>query len=63
MTTFLDELLGPLAGQAIPGGCDQCEADQVPHQEYPGVWRLQIRHDDGCPFYARIRRYRGEGDR
>ncbi len=48
----LDRLLGDLAGQTVPGGCEDCDADQTVSQHHPGVWLLTVAHDDGCPILA-----------
>ena len=41
-----------LVGREIPGGCDRCDALQVMavDEDVPGVWHLQVQHDDDCPF-------------
>ena len=43
-----DELFSRLAGEPIPGGCDQCDAYQILETLSPGVAVLNIHHDDGC---------------
>jgi hypothetical protein len=45
-------LLGPLDGARIPGGCHDCNAYQVVRPESAGVWRIEVHHDDWCPFLA-----------
>lgn len=49
-----------LDGQSIPGGCDDCHAEQHLAQEQPGIWSIQVRHDPTCPTLSRIRRHRQE---
>lgn len=40
--------LSALAGQRIPGGCDDCDAYQV-IQAADGFTRITVHHDDTCP--------------
>jgi hypothetical protein len=47
----LVNLLGSLDGARFPGGCDSCNAYQTVCSEAPGVWLLDIFHDDECPFF------------
>lgn len=47
-----------LDGTNIPGGCDDCDAEQGLTQVRPGIWSMEIRHDDDCPTWARIRNQR-----
>jgi hypothetical protein len=48
----LARALGPLDGERIPGGCDQCDAYQTVEPAAPGVWTMTVHHDDWCPFLA-----------
>lgn len=48
----LAELLGPLDGARIPGGCDHCNAYQTAHAESAGVWVVTVHHEDRCPRLA-----------
>jgi hypothetical protein len=48
-------LLGPLDGAAIPGGCDRCDAYQTVTAVSNGIWSLTIHHDDDCPVWLQIR--------
>jgi hypothetical protein len=43
-----------LDGAVIPGGCDNCEAEQGLAEIRPGIWSIEIRHDDTCPTYQHI---------
>jgi hypothetical protein len=43
-------MLGPLEGARIPGGCDQCDAYQMVEPVAPGVWTINVYHDDWCSF-------------
>ena len=52
----LDAALAPLLGTRVAGGCDTCDAYQVPHQQEPGIWLVRVHHDDWCPSYRRMRR-------
>jgi hypothetical protein len=45
----LGDLLGPLDGARIPGGCDHCDAYQTAAPSSAGVWVLTVHHDDNCP--------------
>jgi hypothetical protein len=47
-------MLGPLAGAQVPGGCDECDAYQTVEAAAPGVWTIQVWHDDDCPRLARL---------
>lgn len=40
--------LNALAGQRIPGGCDDCDAYQT-MQALDGYTRINVHHDDTCP--------------
>jgi hypothetical protein len=51
----LADLLGPLDGAQIPGGCDDCDAYQTVGPVTAGVWGLTVHHDDDCPFLHRTR--------
>jgi len=53
---LLRDVLGPLDGGRIPGGCDACDAYQKPVQIGFGVWVIQVFHDDWCPVLERIAR-------
>ncbi|MGV9281635.1 hypothetical protein [Streptomyces sp. NPDC003730] len=44
-----------LDGAVIPGGCDDCNAEQRLRQDQPGMWSVGIHHDDTCPTWQRIR--------
>ena len=47
--TATEQLLHPLVGQRIPGGCDDCDAYQELYEVAPGLYLLGICHDDWCP--------------
>lgn len=47
-------LLGPLEGARIPGGCESCDAYQTVEPIEAGVWLVNICHDDACPVLARM---------
>lgn len=51
MPDALGRLLSSVAGKRVPGGCDQCEAEQVLEEVGTGVWVMTVIHDDGCTFY------------
>jgi len=49
------ELLDSLDGAVIPGGCDDCDAEQrVERIRHLGrVTKITVMHDDDCPALAR----------
>ncbi len=49
---MLDELLD----QSIPGGCPDCGAIQRLTTDGTGVYMLEVRHDDSCPYFGRVTR-------
>jgi hypothetical protein len=49
-----DNLLGPLDGRRVPGGCAECDAFQTAELVEPEVWKINVVHDDDCPFLARL---------
>ncbi len=46
----LDDLIGQVEDEPIPGGCNRCDAYQRLEQVAPGVNVLTVVHDDWCPF-------------
>lgn len=46
---LLFDVLGPLEGTEIPGGCPQCEAHQTVKATTVTCWTITIHHDPGCP--------------
>lgn len=58
-----EEILDRLAGQEIPGGCEDCLAIQTvtADPDHPGIWHLWTRHVETCPTYAAISSRIGEG--
>lgn len=53
-THGVDSLLAAFAARGrIDGGCDDCHAYQEMAQAAPGVWMLNVFHDDGCPELVR----------
>jgi hypothetical protein len=55
------EVLGPLDGGRIPGGCEECDAYQVPECLANRVWVIRVHHDDGCPLVEDTRSIRPGG--
>lgn len=53
--TRVAQLLGPLDGAQLPGGCPTCDAHQTVRPVEAGVWSLTVHHDPGCPVLARKR--------
>ena len=47
----LVDILGPLDGARIRGGCDDCDAYQEVEPVRVGVWIIHIHHDDWCPWW------------
>ncbi len=45
----LVNILGPLDGGDLPGGCEDCDAYQTVGQLERGVWSVTVHHDDDCP--------------
>ncbi len=52
----LVNILGPLDGAKIPGGCDQCDAYQTVEAVTAGIWNITVYHDEWCPALRRIER-------
>jgi hypothetical protein len=50
------DVLGPLDGARIPGGCDVCNAYQVPQCIGHKAWVLHVYHDDWCPLLREMER-------
>lgn len=50
----LADVLGPLDGARIPGGCDHCDAYQTVAPFAAGVWTITVHHDDWCPMLKSI---------
>jgi hypothetical protein len=50
------QILGPLDGARVPGGCEVCNAYQTVQPDAPGVWMIRVHHDDWCPQLARLAR-------
>lgn len=45
---------GPLEGEEIPGGCEECDAFQTVEPVEANLWKLTVHHDPDCPRLARI---------
>lgn len=58
MTGPLADILAPLIGLEIRGGCDDCADPFQTVEQQHGSWILTVHHDDDCPTWARIRRGR-----
>lgn len=56
--TDIRQLFAALDGAQIPGGCDHCNADQVPSVDAVGILHLTIRHDDDCPWLRALPEFR-----
>jgi len=51
----LANVLGPLDGATVPGGCESCEAYQIVRSEAPGMWVIDVFHDEGCPVLLKAK--------
>lgn len=52
---YLRSALGPLDGERLPGGCNECSSpEQSFEPRSDGVWIINTFHDDWCPRLARI---------
>lgn len=45
----LDDLFDQTDDRPIPGGCDSCDAYQTMQVVSPGVYVMNVHHDDWCP--------------
>ncbi len=45
----LDDLFEQTEDQPLPGGCDRCSASQTLRVVSPGVYVLDVFHDEWCP--------------
>ncbi len=50
----LTNMLGPLDGARVPGGCDACDAYQTVKPITAGVWNIGVHHDHDCPWLAAV---------
>jgi hypothetical protein len=48
--TDIRQLFAALDGAVILGGCEYCNAEQVPSIDALGVMHITISHDDTCPW-------------
>ena len=48
----LTNMLGPLDGARVRGGCDACDAYQTVKPITAGVWNIDVHHDPWCPRLA-----------
>ena len=44
----LRDVLGPLEGARVYGGCDDCDAFQTVEPVMAGVWKITVHHDSWC---------------
>lgn len=58
----LTDLLAPLDGATVPGGCDRCTAYQTVRPIAAGIWSITVHHDDTCPDYLSRRHGAEVGD-
>lgn len=48
---MLNEFFAQFAGRMIPGGCEDCDAEQWPRvEDETGIFVIEIRHDEDCPY-------------
>jgi hypothetical protein len=50
----LVNMLGPLDGARILGGCEHCDAYQTVEAVKPGVWVIHVFHDEWCPVLLKM---------
>jgi hypothetical protein len=50
----ISEIFDGMAGQRIPGGCDDCDAYQEMTKQH-GIYVMTVHHDDTCPTWLQIR--------
>jgi hypothetical protein len=51
----LVDMLSPLDGARIPGGCPDCDAYQTTQPVSAGVWMIHVHHDNRCPSFTQRR--------
>lgn len=54
----LVDLLGPLDGLDLPGGCPDCTATQTVRAIRAGLWWVDILHEPTCPALAAMEAHR-----
>ena len=52
------DLLSGMIGGQMPGGCEKCDAYQKLTEQSPGVFLMNVYHDDDCPELRRMRQAR-----
>jgi hypothetical protein len=50
----LANVLGAADGAEIPGGCEHCDACQTVRAVSPGLWEVDVFHDNWCPVLAEL---------
>lgn len=45
------DVIEALGHQPIPGGCDDCDSETRFVTHAPGVYVMEIHHDETCPDY------------
>lgn len=50
----LHRIFAAMDGARIPGGCEHCNADQVPSVDAFGILHITVEHDDWCPFLKQV---------
>ena len=55
MKPDLVNLFGPLDGEQIPGGCDECDSYQTVRAHEHDIWIVTVHHDDDCPVWLAIK--------
>ncbi|AXB47294.1 hypothetical protein A4R43_36615 [Amycolatopsis albispora] len=53
----LAQALGPLIGQRVPGGCEDCDAYRTVKRDaqHRRMWHVTVHHDDTCPQFRQMR--------
>jgi hypothetical protein len=62
VTFDLTKIFGPLDGQQVPGGCDDCHACQTLSIDPDGIWHVRVHHDHWCPWLAAHQHRLRKGD-
>lgn len=50
MSDEIRQIIAALDGARIPGGCDHCDAEQVPTIDASGILHITVHHGDDCPI-------------
>lgn len=48
------DFLNALDGARIPGGCEDCDAEQTVDATAAPIYQVTVHHDNTCPAYRAI---------